>query len=153
LRGELAAGAAAPVTAAVAHAAELARLPESHRRASDCLRLLVNLGREGTTGSETELAPYALLLSEQGRAQVQGFVAGALAPLVAWDERRGTELVRTLLTYFDCGHSTTAASAALHVHPNTLRQRLDKATTLLPGWNDPARTLELHLALRLHLLQ
>ncbi|HST40908.1 MAG TPA: GAF domain-containing protein [Conexibacter sp.] len=152
LRSDLAGSSPSPVTAALAVADDLAQLPESHRRASQCLRLLVNLGREGTVASETELAPYALLLSEQGRAQVQGFVDGALAPLVAWDERRGTELTRTLLTFFDCGHSTSAAAAALHVHPNTLRQRLDKATALLPGWNDPTRALELHLALRLHAL-
>ncbi|MBB4662216.1 helix-turn-helix domain-containing protein [Conexibacter arvalis] len=152
VHADLAAAARAPVTAAIALAGEPAQLPGAHRRASRCLRLLVSLGREGDCASETALAPYALLLSGQGRAQVGGYVERELAPLARWDERRGTELVRTLLTYFDCGHSTTAASAALHIHPNTLRQRLDKVTSLLPGWNDPSRVLELHLALRLHML-
>ncbi|WP_373430719.1 helix-turn-helix domain-containing protein [Streptomyces sp. B3I8] len=39
----------------------------------------------------------------------------------------------------------------LHVHPNTVTQRLDRVRRLLDlDWSDPERTLDLQLALRLH---
>jgi len=42
---------------------------------------------------------------------------------------------------------------ALHVHVNTVTQRLDRIAQLLgPDWNCPERALELQLALRLHRL-
>lgn len=62
-------------------------------------------------------------------------------------------LSRTLLVHLDQGMRTAAAAEALHLHPNTLRQRLDKISRLLPGWDDPSRRLEVHLALRVRALQ
>ncbi|WP_055586002.1 PucR family transcriptional regulator, partial [Peterkaempfera griseoplana] len=84
---------------------------------------------------------------------VDGFVETALGPLLEYDARRGTELVRTLRAYFDCGGSLTRAKDRLHVHVNTVVQRLDRVQALLGhDWNGPERALELQLALRLHLL-
>ena len=43
---------------------------------------------------------------------------------------------------------------ALHVHPNTVTQRLDRVGELLgDDWRDPARGLDLQLALRVHRLR
>ena len=45
------------------------------------------------------------------------------------------------------------AAAALHVHVNTVAQRLERIGTLLgAGWQEPDRALEIQLALRLHRL-
>jgi DNA-binding PucR family transcriptional regulator len=66
-----------------------------------------------------------------------------------YDARRGTELVRTLRTYFESGSSLTRAKDVLHVHVNTVVQRLDRIASLLgPDWQTPERALELQLALR-----
>ncbi|NUP31207.1 MAG: helix-turn-helix domain-containing protein, partial [Streptomycetaceae bacterium] len=66
------------------------------------------------------------------------------------DTRRGTELVRTLRAYFACGGSLTRAKDELHIHVNTVVQRLDRIEALLgPEWNQPQQALELQLALRL----
>jgi DNA-binding PucR family transcriptional regulator len=38
----------------------------------------------------------------------------------------------------------------LHVHPNTVQQRLDRITALLgEGWQQPERALDVQVALRL----
>lgn len=140
-------------TASYATAADVAELPGAHLRARQSVELLLALGRAGALAPETALAPYTLLLSERGRGDVQQFVDDQIGPLIDWDARRSTTLTETLLTYFDCGHSTSATAAALHVHANTLRQRLDRVTALLPGWAQPERMLELHLALRLHAIR
>jgi GAF domain-containing protein len=152
-RGARGAGATHTPTISYATAADLTELPGAHQRARQSVELLLGLGRAGALAPEATLAPYALLLSERGRGDAQQFVEAQIGPLIAWDARRSTDLTRTLLTYFDCAHSTSATAAVLHVHPNTLRQRLDRVTALLPGWAQAERMLELHLALRLHAIR
>jgi DNA-binding PucR family transcriptional regulator len=72
---------------------------------------------------------------------------------VTYDRRRGTDLVRTLDAYFASGMSPARTKDALHVHVNTVAQRLERIGRLLgPDWQSPARALEIQLALRLHRL-
>ena len=73
-----------------------------------------------------------------------------LGPVLDYDAERGTALMRTLQTYFAQGSNLSRTGAALHVHANTVTQRLDRVTQLLgAGWNEPERLLEVQLALRL----
>ncbi|MFF4648907.1 helix-turn-helix domain-containing protein [Streptomyces sp. NPDC001380] len=128
-----------------------AALASAHAEAQRCLRALRTLGREGDGAAADDLGFLGVLLGDGH--DVDGFVESALGPLLAYDARRGTELVRTLRAYFDCGGSLTRAKDVLHVHVNTVVQRLDRVQALLGrDWNGPERALELQLALRLHLL-
>ncbi|MER7706228.1 GAF domain-containing protein [Kitasatospora sp. NPDC097605] len=116
-----------------------------------CVRALRVLGRSGEGASARALGFLGVLLGDGH--DVAGFVGATLGPLLEYDARRGTELVRTLRAYFDCGGSLTRAKDELHVHVNTVVQRLDRVEVLLGrDWNDPERSLELQLALRLQLL-
>ncbi|GAA1393970.1 GAF domain-containing protein [Kitasatospora putterlickiae] len=116
-----------------------------------CVRALRVLGRSGEGGSARALGFLGVLLGDGH--DVAGFVRATLGPLLEYDARRGTELVRTLRAYFDCGGSLTRAKDELHVHVNTVVQRLDRVEVLLGrDWNGPERSLELQLALRLQLL-
>jgi GAF domain-containing protein len=139
----------APPTGVIAQPAGLDAVPEAHHRALRGVRLLRNLGRAGEVVEEHELAPYALLLGGDRDAELDRYCTMLLQPLLGIDGPRGEELMRTLLTFLDLGRNTTAAAAALHIHANTLRQRLEKITALIPDWDDPGRRLDVHLALRL----
>lgn len=76
-----------------------------------------------------------------------------MGEVVTYDRRRGTDLVRTLDAYFASGMSPARTKDALHVHVNTVAQRLERIGRLLgPDWQSPARALEIQLALRLHRL-
>ncbi|MEY9963618.1 DNA-binding PucR family transcriptional regulator [Streptacidiphilus sp. MAP12-16] len=137
-------GAGGPAVGPVALAA-------AYEEAMRCLRALKVLGRDGDGAASADLGFLGVLLGDGH--DVNGFVAGALGPLLDYDARRGTELVRTLHAYFACGGSLTRAKDELHVHVNTVVQRLDRVEALLgPDWNGPERALELQLALHLHLL-
>ncbi len=126
-------------------------LAAAHAEALRCVRALRVLGREGDGASAQSLGFLGVLLGDGH--QVGGFVARTLGPLLEYDERRGTELVRTLRAYFDCGGSLTRAKDELHVHVNTVVQRLERIEALLGrDWSRPERSLELQLALRLQLL-
>ena len=80
-----------------------------------------------------------LLLGDNDPEHVAAFVESMIGPVRAWDERRGTGLVDTLEEWFASGGRLKEAAAALHVHPNTVTQRLDRIGDLLgDGWRDPA---------------
>ncbi|MEU1418606.1 GAF domain-containing protein [Kitasatospora sp. NPDC005751] len=141
-----------PVTVGVGRpAAGPVALASSYAEGLRCVRALRVLGRAGDGASARDLGFLGVLLGDGH--DVDGFVGATLGPLLEYDARRGTELVRTLRAYFDCGGSLTRAKDELHVHVNTVVQRLDRVEALLgPDWNRPERALELQLALRLQLL-
>ncbi|MEU6059623.1 GAF domain-containing protein [Streptomyces sp. NPDC047097] len=124
-------------------------LPGTYDEARRCLEALEALGRTGDGASLSELGFLGVLLGD--RADLTGYVDRVLGPVLRYDAQRGTELIRTLDAYHRHGASLAKAKDALHVHVNTVVQRLDRAAQLLgPDWNSPARALEIHLALRLH---
>ncbi|MEU8505119.1 GAF domain-containing protein [Streptomyces brevispora] len=142
----------APVTvAATGPARGPQELAAAYAEAARCLRAMRVLGRTGEGACVDELGFLGVVL---GNGQdVDGFVSATLGPLLEYDAQRGTHLVRTLGAYFGAGGSLIRAKDELHVHVNTVVQRLDRIQVLLGrDWNEPDRALELQLALRLHLL-
>ncbi|MEJ2857563.1 MULTISPECIES: helix-turn-helix domain-containing protein [unclassified Saccharothrix] len=142
-----------PVTVAAAGPARgPADLARAHAEASRCLRALLRLGREGTGASMADLGFIGLLLADHGEHST--FIRRTLGPVFDYDRERGTELLRTLEAYFATGGNPSRAKDALHVHVNTVAQRLDRVGKLLgPDWQSPERVLEIQLALRLHALR
>lgn len=137
-------------------ASDPASLASASREAERCVSALVALGRTGEGAGSTDLGFVGLLLgavSDSGNGDVHTFVRGTIGPVVEYDTRRGTNLVSTLETYFGCGGSLARAGERLHVHVNTVTQRLDRVAQLLGSdWQQPHRALEIQLALRLHRL-
>jgi len=123
----------------------------AHAEARRTVDALIALGTPGRGTSAAELGFAGLVVG--GTPDVGHYIAQQLGPVLAYDEQRGTDLVRTLDAYFDAGGRPRRAAEALHVHVNTVAQRLDRARALLgDDWQQPDRTLELQLALRLRRL-
>jgi hypothetical protein len=143
--GTVTVGASGPL----APARGLATAYAEARRTADAL---VALGLAGQGGSARDLGFAGLVLGEG--ADVAGYLDRVLGPLLDYDARRGSDLVGTLAAYFAAGASPRRAASALHVHVNTVGQRLDRVTSLLgDDWQTPERALEIQLALRLHRLR
>jgi DNA-binding PucR family transcriptional regulator len=81
-------------------------------------------GSPGVSGYD-ELGPYRYVLSVTG-GDARDPAQQRLARLVAYDRRRGTQLLDTLEAYLDHRGNVVGTSRALFIHPNTLRQRLDR---------------------------
>jgi GAF domain-containing protein len=81
-------------------------------------------GKPGVTAFE-ELGSYKYVLSIQGD-DVRDPAQHRLGLLVEYDRRRGTQLLDTLEGYLDHRGNVVGTSRALFIHPNTLRQRLDR---------------------------
>ncbi|MGC9441217.1 helix-turn-helix domain-containing protein [Streptomyces sp. WG5] len=141
-------GASAPVENPAGHPDSVAAAYGEARRCLDALRLL---GRSGDGAAAEDFGFLGLLLA--GNQDVSGFVERTIGQVAAYDERRGTELLRTLDAYFASGMSPARTKDSLHVHVNTVAQRLDRVGRLLgDDWQSPDRALEIQLALRLHRL-
>ncbi|MBA2813259.1 GAF domain-containing protein [Streptomyces sp. KM273126] len=141
-------GASAPVENLAAHPDAVAAAYAEGLRCLEALRLL---GRTGDGAAAQDFGFLGLLLA--GDRDIPGFVERTIGEVVTYDERRGTDLLRTLDAYFACGMSPVRTKDALHVHVNTVAQRLERVGRLLgEDWQRPDRVLEVQLALRLRRL-
>lgn len=121
----------------------------AHAEAVHCLEAMLALGRRGTGGAMTDLGFLGLVLGDSRDAG--DFVRRTIGPVLDYDARRGTELLDTVEQYFAHGGSLARTREVLHVHVNTVAQRLDRIARLLgEDWNTPERALEVQLALKLH---
>ena len=79
------------------------------------------------------------------------FVAQVLGPVVAHDEREGSDLVATLRAYLAHGCRPGPAAAQLGIHRHTLAYRLERVTRLTGrDLRNGDAIVEIGLALRLH---
>ncbi|MHB8274012.1 MAG: helix-turn-helix domain-containing protein [Dermatophilaceae bacterium] len=147
---ELAGALSAPVTAGASAAIDRPeQVPAAMREARRCLETLESLGRDGEAASAAELGFLGVLLGD--RRDVIPFVRRTIGPILDYDEERGTDLVGTLEAYFSNDRNLARTREALHIHVNTVTQRLERITTLLDdGWQQHDRSLEVQIALRLH---
>jgi len=146
LAGQATVGVSPPVTGAAA-------MPDALAAARRCLAALLALGRRGVVGGAEALGLYRFLLAPGGPDEASEFVRRTVGPLLEHDATRGTDLSRTLEEYLASGRQHGATAERLHIHPNTLYQRLARIGAVLgEDWREPDAALDLHVALRLHRL-
>jgi len=125
-----------------------ATLAASHRKAADSLSAMSALGREGQGATTAELGFVGVLLSG-GDTRGQ-FIRDTLGPILEYDTCRGSDLAATLDAWFGQGGHLGRTATVLHLHPNTVGQRLSRVSKLLGAdWSEPARALQIQLALQL----
>lgn len=125
----------------------------AHASAQRCADALITLGLAGSAAAPADLGFVGLLMGG-GPPDIDAFVTSTIGTVLDYDLRRGTVLRQTLESYFLAGSSPARAAEALHVHVNTVTQRLERLGTLLgEEWQRPDRALEIQLALRLHRLR
>jgi sugar diacid utilization regulator len=144
-----------PVTAAADGTRAHGPLPgppavaSAYLQASRCADALLALGRSGHAATPEDLGFLGLLLSD--RKDVPAFIRSAIGALIDYDAHKRTELVRTVEAYFCAGGNVTRAKDALHVHMNTVTQRLERVSRLLgEDWQFGQRALEIRIAVHLH---
>ena len=90
---------------------------------------------------------YQILGEAEDPAAVERFVHQWLGSLIDYDSRKPAELVPTLSQYLECGGSYDATAAALSVHRNTLKYRLQRIRGISGhDLGNPGTNFNLHLA-------
>lgn len=128
----------------------LATISLAYRTNIQMLALAEKLGIRDNAVTEDQMGLYATMFEGQNSDQIQAFIQAMIGPLLKRDKTTSSDLAGTLLTYMDHGHSVRAAASVMRIHTNTLRQRLETVSTLLPEWGNPTTIFDYHAALRLH---
>jgi hypothetical protein len=126
-----------------------AGIPAAYVTLRRALPVLRRIGVQGRIVSQNELALYSTLFETHDHASLSAFLDATIGALIAHDQKRGSELAPTLLSYFDSNQNARAASERQNIHVNTMRQRLATIEDLIGHWGNATRALEIHIALRL----
>ncbi|WP_347110928.1 GAF domain-containing protein [Paenarthrobacter sp. S56] len=130
------------------------RLSAAHAEAHAVLGALQALERHGEAADKAALGTAGMLLGAMDSPFATQLLAAQLGPLLDYDSKRGTQLVHTAWTFLENDSSLAAAANALHIHANTMRQRLSRIDNILgETWRRGGRSLDVHVALRLWRLQ
>jgi len=122
----------------------------AHRAAELALASLRLIG--GDALDAAGLGALGVLLEAEGDGRLAAPLLEPIAPLAA--DQRGAELVRTAWAVLEFGPSVPAVAERLFIHPNTLRQRMQRISGLLgDDWRTGRGRLDLHLALRAAMLR
>ena len=124
-------------------------LSRSLREARLALRMQKASASAGRTSVFADLDVLRMLAAVDDLTDVEAFVRKWLGTLAAYDERKHTELVKTLIQYLQHGGGYEATSRALSVHRSTLKYRLQRIRELT-GFDlgDPETHFNLQLATR-----
>lgn len=130
-------------------AASLDALLDDIESVAGVRRMLVGMGETSGVFQAASFAPYAVLFDGDG-SRAAAFIGATLQPLIDYDAKRGTDLFGTLLASLDEQGQVAGIARRLGLHPNTVRQRLDRIGMLLPAeWRLPDARFRLETAVRL----
>ncbi|MEL6404007.1 MAG: helix-turn-helix domain-containing protein [Chloroflexota bacterium] len=130
----------------------LGELRDAYREAKDAVGIAHELGDFEKTTFYGDLKLYQLLLAlkERNLDTMNRFYEETLGPLVEHDERKQSDLLRTLNGFFESNGNLAQAAKDLDVHRNTLVYRLDRISELTDlDLNDSDNRLILHLSLKI----
>lgn len=105
-------------------------LVRAYRTARGALEVALRSGRVDATVTLADLGVSGLLLQVDDPGQLLEFADQTLAGIRAHDRQRGTQLLQSLRTYLDNDQNRLETARALHVHPNTVSQRLQRVQAL-----------------------
>ncbi|MTD55327.1 PucR family transcriptional regulator [Amycolatopsis pithecellobii] len=137
------------VFAGVSGPATVDGLRGAAQEALHALELAARRGEPVAVVSGEDVAVHRLLIAGAPDDLRRSVRERVLGPLLAYDAAQGTDLVRTVRVFLECASSPTAAAKALHVHVNTLRYRITRASELLGlDLSDFATQVDVYLALQ-----
>jgi hypothetical protein len=125
-------------------------LREALREARRTATGLLALHMRQTVADSSALGPLTLLLGAAGDADALLVAEQTLRPLATLPARRAAELRETMAAFLRNNQHMQRTAHQLHIHVNTLYQRLDSLTELFGQlWRTPQQSLALRLALEI----
>jgi hypothetical protein len=134
-------------TAAIGPTMEITELAKSLRWAQCAL----DLSDQGLIDATKPIAAemhMPIIVMMQERELVEKVINRRLAPLLSVRSGQRHRLAETLLTSLECGFNTHEVAARLHVHAQTVRNRIRRLEELFGDAIHTASRLELHMAVQ-----
>ena len=121
----------------------------SYREANQALAIGRRIFGHGHVSDFAELGVYRLLYALAEGSELHTYCEETLSELQRYDERNGTELIQTLVAFFECHGNLRATAESLYLHRNSLSYRLKRIQAIagidLDNFEDRFR---LHLSLK-----
>ena len=106
------------------------KLPESYQQAQQALGIGKRLGEQQITFF-ADVHIYVLLARLATDPELQSWYQRTIGPLVDYDRRNNTELMRSMECYFDNSQALQQTAHQLYIHPKTLHYRLRRIREIL----------------------
>lgn len=143
-------GLSAVIGHATATGGTITSVREAHNEASEVVTAAKELGWRRGFADLNDLGIAGIMLSHDSAATAARIIERTLGPVQDYDRAHRTELLGTLWAYLETGSRLQTTAAQLHIHQNTVKQRLERIDSLLgPQWRTPSRRVDVHFALRL----
>lgn len=106
----------------------LEKLKDAHREALTALDVSVKIGRKTSITSFDEIGIHKILLraSETDFEELRSFYEETVGLLENYDRKHQTDLVRTLIAFFENNESINFTAEKLFTHRHTIRYRLQR---------------------------
>ena len=125
-------GVARSVTCGIGgHHADPLETGRSFKEARQALALGRRLRGRGSVTTYAELGIHALLHAGGDRDAFARFADSMIEPLLAYDRKHKTELLKTLRLFFEVGENVKEAAERLSVHRHTIFYRLNQIAQIL----------------------
>ena len=151
LAADCRAAAGAPVVVGVGRPKHgLAGIRTSHREAEQAIVMGARLNGDTAVVSFADLGLHRLLYAMAQHPELHEFYRDSMSTLIAYDDRGGGDLLRTLDAFFHCHGSPTETAQRLKLHRNTVLYRLRRIEEIGHlSLNDADTRLNLQLCLRI----
>ena len=110
---------------------KLERLQLSFREASRCITLANQMGKRNMFYDYTNLAFFNLLYELENTELISEFIESAIGPLLRYDEKKQSELIKTLKVYIENNCSLLNTAEKLHTHRNTVKYRVGRIEEII----------------------
>jgi len=109
----------------------LSDIKKSYSEAQKALIIIRKVFNTAAVIHFDDLGVYKLLTKFDDGDELDLFFKETVYPLKKYDEENGTELIRTLDIYFECGENLASAADKLYIHINTLKYRMNRIKEIL----------------------
>ncbi|KNZ40852.1 PucR family transcriptional regulator [Acetobacterium bakii] len=99
---------------------------EHYKQAYNCLNLGELLKKSERILNYDELIIPHMILSFRGETNIRNLIHPVVKVLKEHDEKKGSNLMETLIAYIKHNQDTTLTAKGLHIHYNTLKYRISR---------------------------
>lgn len=125
--------------------------PQAYKRALQAVHVGRRLFGPGRVTDHATLGSYALLYEAKQEPAADFFVEQVLGPIIKYDQKHNTELLRTLSEYFASNGSLSRTAKNTYLHINTVRYRLSRIEELTErSLRNSQDCFDFQLALRIY---
>lgn len=130
---------------------DISQIHDSWKEAKKAVVISRSVMRENSVATYAELGVFKLLSLVSASEEAEEFQQMYVAKLKEYDDKYGTEMLKTAQTLIACGWSLKETSGKLFIHYNSMKYRYHKIEKILNiDIQDKEERLNLELALKLY---